>query len=254
MMKKMGILVLTVAMMASMVSVASAEIAVSGDVYAGLYNKYIFRGLDSSGNQWVSQFGADLSYKNFTLSYWSNLLLHQVPGAAPRSAGKAGEITETDVTLNYTFTPIDLLTFNVGNTYYSFNAPPSTDELYAKLTVNTLLSPTLSMYWDCKESNRTGLFYALSVGHTFTPVKKLAINVGALVSYNQSNYSAQFASNNNYNDWHDYELSTGVDYSITDNIKISGSYTYSNAISDSARNMAGVKDESLYGLKAAFSF
>jgi opacity protein-like surface antigen len=120
--------------------------------------------------------------------------------------------------------------------------------------VNTLLSPTLAMYWDCKESNRTGLFYTFSVGHTFQPIKQLGINLGALVSYNQSNYSAQFGTNNNYNNWHNYELSTGLDYSITDNIKLSASYTYSNAISGKARDIATVSDESLLGLKAAFLF
>jgi opacity protein-like surface antigen len=108
-MKKLGILVIVVTIMASMVSVARAEIAVSGDVYAGMYNKYLFRGTDLSDNKWVSQFGADLSYKGFTLSYWSNLLTKAFAGNSTVGY-QAGDITETDVTLNYTFTPIELLT------------------------------------------------------------------------------------------------------------------------------------------------
>jgi opacity protein-like surface antigen len=249
-MKKLGILVVVIAMMASMTSVASAEIVVSGDAYAGMYNKYVFRGTDLSGNQWVSQFGADLTYKGITLSYWSNLITHQTPD----EFYKAGEITETDVTLNYNFTPIELLTLNFGNIFYSLEGYRDTDELYAKATLNTLLSPTFAMYWDCKMSNSTGLFYTLSLGHTFQPVKNLAINLGALVSYNQSNFSAQFGTNENYNNWHNYELSTGLDYSVTDNVKLSASYTYSNAISEKARDIATVSDENLFGLKAAFIF
>lgn len=228
-------------------STARAEIAISGDVYAGLYNKYVFRGIDLSGNQWVTQFGADLSYKGFTLSYWSNLMTHEGGGY------KAGEITETDVTLNYTFTPIELLTFNVGNVFYSLEGLRDTDELYIKTTLNTLLSPTLSINWDCKMAKGTGLFYALSVGHSFSLLDKLTLNLGGLVSYNQFNYSAQL-SGIDYNNWHHYELSTGLDYAVTDNVKVSASYTYSNALTSKARELGGVNDESLFGVKAAFSF
>ncbi len=250
-MKKFYVLLtLATVCIAGMSSYAQAEVAVSGDVYAGIYNKYVFRGLDSSGNQWVSQFGADLSYKGFTLGYWSNLMTHQTPD----SFYKAGEITETDITLNYAFTPVKLVTFNVGNIFYSLEGVRDTDELYAKATFNTILSPTIAMYWDCKQSNSTGLFYAFSVGHTFEVTKQLGLNLGALVSYNQANYSAQFGTNNNYSNWHDYEFSVSADYALTDKIKISPTYTYSNAISSKARDIAGVKDESVFGVKAAFNF
>jgi hypothetical protein len=232
---------------ASLATTARAEVGLTGDVYAGMYNKYVFRGIDLSGNQWVSQFGADLGYKGFTLSYWSNLMTHQGGGY------KAGEITETDITLNYNFTPIELLTFNVGNTFYSLEGFRDTDELYLKTTVNTLLSPTFAVYWDCKMAKSTGLFYTFSVGHTFQLMKNLGLNLGALVSYNQSNYSAQF-SGVDYNNWHDYELTASMDYSVTDKFKISPSYTYSNAISSKARDLGGVSDESLYGVKAIYNF
>ncbi|MGA7826828.1 MAG: hypothetical protein WCA04_04160 [Geobacteraceae bacterium] len=245
-MKKFGtFFVACVLCVVAMASTAKAEVAVSGDVYAGLYNKYIFRGIDLSGNQWVSQFGADLSYKDFTLSYWSNLMTH-------RGAGyKAGDISETDITLNYTFTPVELLTFNVGNTFYSLEGL-DTDELYAKATVNTLLSPTFSVYWDIDEAHFAGLFYTASIGHSFELVKKLNLNLGALISYNQSNWSV--TGNEDSNTWHNYELSAGLDYAITDNITASASYTYSNLLSHKSRAITGASDESLYGVKAAFSF
>ncbi len=60
---------------------------------------------DLSGAQWVYPVRRGSGYKGFTLSYWSNLMTHQGGGY------KAGEITETDITLNYTFTPMDCLTF-----------------------------------------------------------------------------------------------------------------------------------------------
>lgn len=234
--------------MVAMVSTAKAEVVVSGDVYAGMYNKYVFRGVDLSDNKWVSQFGADLSYKGFTLSYWSNLLT--ADGTILGSAFESGDISETDITLNYEYSPIELLTFNIGNTFYSLENFEDTNEIYLKTTVNTLLSPTFSIFYDWDQSKETGLFYSFSVGHTFELMKGLGLNVGALVSYNQRNYSVSEA----YSNWNNYELSTGLDYAINDNFSISASYTYSNAISDKARDLGGITDESIYGFKAAFNF
>lgn len=242
-MKKITAFVAAAIMTIGLVSAASAEIKVTGDAYVGLYNKYLFRGFDLSGNQGVVQGGVDLTYKDFTLSYWSNFQTHAAPGYT------RSKITETDITLNYTFSPTQLLTMNVGNTYYSLDSFKDTNELYLKTTLNTLLSPTLSIYWDWDEArtqDMTGLFYTLSVGHTFNPVKNVAWNLGALVSYNQENYSV-----GDFNNLHNYELSTSIDYSLTDNIKISPSYTYSNAFN---RSRSHINDESLFGIKAAFNF
>jgi opacity protein-like surface antigen len=248
-MKKFGIFFVACALcMAAMVSTAKAEVVVSGDVYASMYNKYLFRGVDLSDNKWVSQFGADLSYKGLTLSYWSNLLTHD--GNILGAAFESGDISETDITLNYEYSPIELLTFNVGNTFYSLENFEDTNEIYLKTSVNTLLSPTLSIFYDWDQSKETGLFYSLSVGHTFELMKGLGLNLGALVSYNQRNYSVSEA----YSNWNNYELSTGLDYTINDNFSVSASYAYSNAISGQARDLGGISDESLYGIKAAFNF
>jgi opacity protein-like surface antigen len=249
--KKLGIAVIALAIcLAGMVSSARAEDSVSGDVYLGMYNKYLFRGIDLSNNRWVSQFGADLSYKGFTLSYWSNLLTKGFDGNP--DGFKAGDITETDITLNYAFTPIDLLSFNVGNTFYSLEGSNDTNELYLKTTANTLLSPTLSIYWDYDQAHYAGLFYTLSVSHSFELAKKLGLDLGALVSYNQSNWSTSL--NEDDNTWHNYELSAGLNYSITDKLSAAANYTYSNALSHKARIVSGVSDESLYGVHATYSF
>ncbi len=247
-MKKFGIVIIAcVLSVTTMVTLAKAEVTVSGGVYAGMYSKYVFRGVDLSDNKWVSQFGADLSYKGFTLSYWSNLLTKDIAGTDFES----GDISETDITLNYSFTPIELLTFNVGNTFYSLENSADTNELYVKTTVNTLLSPTLSIFWDWDESKETGLFYSLSVGHSFELMKKFNLGLGALISYNQKNWGAL---GEDYNNWHNYELSAAIDYAVTDTVKLTASYMYSNAISHAARKYAGVENKNVFGLKAAFAF
>ncbi|MSM40639.1 MAG: hypothetical protein GJT30_13575 [Geobacter sp.] len=242
---KKCIVLMAALLTATVASIASAEDKVSGDAYLGTYSKYLFRGLDSSANQYVVQGGMDLSYKNITLSYWTNV---QTRGAG---VYKRSDNTETDITLNYAFAPFELVSMNVGNTFYTFDVPGvnDTNELYLKATLNTLLAPTLAVYWDWDESTKNGLFYTLSVGHTIQAMKNLGVNLGALVSYNMENPSASAA----YNNLHNYELSVSADYSLTDQIKISPSYLYSNAFNSVARN-AGVNDESVIGIKAAFVF
>jgi hypothetical protein len=250
--KFLSIITVAAALATAITSVASAEIKVSGDVYAGPYSKYLFRGHDLSGNQWVVQGGADLTYKDVTLSYWSNYQTHAF------EYGNRSDVTETDITLNYAFSPSKLLSMNVGNTYYTFDGLRDTNELYLKTALNTLLTPTLAIYFDWDEAQSdtydgTGLFFTLSVGHSFELAKGLNWNFGALASYNMENISADFSKDTKYNNLHNYELSTSIDYSLTDAIKISPSYFYSTAFNHNARKI-GMKDENVFGIKAAFIF
>jgi uncharacterized protein (TIGR02001 family) len=243
-MKKFVVMMAAV-MMTAVASVAMAEVKVSGDVYVNPASKYVWRGYDLSENRGVAQGGVDVSYKDFTVSYWTNEQMFSGPGL------RAGNVTETDITLNYAYKPVELLSLNVGNIYYNLGGSGlnDTNELYLKATLNTLLSPTLAVYYDWDKAKETGLFYTLSVGHSLELMKDLGLNLGALASYNmKSDYST-----GNYNNMHNYELTASVDYSITDSIKISPNYLYSNAFSSIARD-AGVKDQSVFGIKAAFNF
>jgi hypothetical protein len=79
-------------------------------------------------------------------------------------------------------------------------------------------------------------------------MNKLGLNLGALVSYN----GASDFSVGDYHNWHNYELSASLDYSVTDQISISPSFVFSSPISDSARE--NIDDETMAGLNATFSF
>jgi uncharacterized protein (TIGR02001 family) len=244
-MKKFTVM-MAAAVLVSTAAVALAEVKVSGDVYVSPASKYVWRGFDLSENRGVVQGGVDITYKDFTVSYWSNEQMVSGPSL------KAGDVTETDITLNYAYKPVELLTLNVGNIYYNLDGFSDTNELYLKATLNTLLSPTLAVYCDWDKADSTGLFYTLSVGHSFELMKNLGLNLGALASYNmKSDYSV-----GDYNNLHNYELTASADYSVTDNIKISPYYLYSNAFNSTARTKAAfeVTDQSVVGLKAAFIF
>jgi hypothetical protein len=68
------------------------------------------------------------------------------------------------------------------------------------------------------------------------------------VSYNQeSDYAV-----GDYSDWHNYELSLGLDYVLTDNVAIGPSILYSSPISDEAKD--AIDSEFLTGVSIAFAF
>lgn len=244
---------------AAVLSLAAASVAVAEDkptedkvtgaVYVNPASKYVWRGYNLSESRGVMQGGVDVSYKNFTVSYWSNEQMFS--GYSPATTYKAGQTTETDITLNYAYTPVEMLTLNVGNIYYNLGGSDlaDTNELYLKATLNKLLSPTFAVYYDWDKARKSGLFYTLSVGHTVELAKNLGLNVGALGSYNmKSDYST-----GDYNNLHNYELTASIDYTIAGKFKISPNYMYSNAFNSTARQN-GVKDQSIVGLKAAFVF
>ncbi len=243
-----------------------ADPIVTGDAYIGATNRYMFRGLQlNAPGSFNVQGGVDLTYRAFTLSYWTN--------SQNRFSGyRKAKVTENDIILDYAI-PYTLqinkdliVKFNVGTQYFSLDAWEDTNEFYFKAATDPGKLPVdlaLQVYWDNLEAKRAGLYYTLSASHKFEIVHKLFdANVGALVSFNQRNNNAISASpgdgsdprDGGYNGWHDYELTATLNYTPTANITISPSYQFSDAISGKAHDIAGVSQKSTFAIKAMFSF
>ncbi len=215
---------------------ALAAIEVEGSAYVGVYDKYLWRGFNLSGSETVVQPGADLSAKGFTLSWWGNLNT------------RTGEMDEVDVTIDYTAELNELVSLSVGNIFYALDGLADTNELYAGVALNTLLSPALTIYYDYDEAESDGLFFIASIGHSLDLVEGLSLDLGALVSYNQaSDYAV-----GSYRDWHNYQLSVGLTYALTDQITINPSFAYSSPISNAAKE--AIDSEVLGGVNLSLSF
>lgn len=226
----------TLVLLTGIASSAVAAIEVEGDVYAGYSSMYLWRGFDLSDSEPVVQGGMDVSFKGFTLSYWSNLDLN------------TGELNETDYTIDYSFDPSEMVSVSVGNIFYALDGAKDTNELYLGLSLNTILAPSLTVYYDYDEATEAGLFYTFSISHDLKLSDAAALNLSALVSYNQeSDYAV-----GNYDDWHNYELSAAVDYAVTDQISISPYVTYSDSLSDKADTV--IEDELVGGLNLTLNF
>ena len=221
-----------------------AAVEVEGDVYAGFYDKYLWRGFDLSGSEPVAQSGVDLNSGAFTLSYWTNIQLSSESG----EGYKSGEATENDLIINYSRDITDLVSISVGNIYYMLDGFDDTNELYLTVGLSTILEPSLTVYYDWDEAQKNGLYYTASIGHSFDLMENLSMSLDALVGYNEeSDYAV-----GDYSDWHNYELRASAEYAITDQLSVSPSFLYSSGISDDAK--MAIDSEMVGGLTATFTF
>jgi len=157
---------------------------------ADLYTKYIWRG-QTLVDEPVFQPGAHVGIGDFTASIWGNYTLTDDK-----------EWTELDYTLDYTRSlefidpRLEMIGVSLGYIYYDFpNLPASEDsqEIYAAIAVDTLLSPSFAVYYDYDQGE--GTYYEISVAHSF-PVDKLSLNLSAAVGYNdgQWDFDSSFSS------------------------------------------------------------
>ena len=244
-MKKMVIVGLVMILATLVVSSpAMAAIEVEGDAYVGVYDKYLWRGFNLSGSMPVAQGGVDLTSGNYTLSYWTNVQLSSDNGEGLKS----GEATENDFILDYSRDLNDLVSISVGDIYYMLDGIDDTHELYLTVGLSTILEPSVSVYYDWDEADENGLYYTASISHSFDLMEKLGLSLGALVGYNdKSDYAV-----GNYSDWHNYELSVGADYALTDQLSISPSFLFSEGLSDEAKEV--IESEMMAGVAVTFTF
>lgn len=251
-MKKWAFMLIAVLLLGTTFTVSSqAAIEVEGDVYAGIWDKYMWRGFNLSDSRPTIQAGLDLSIaEGWTLSTWHNWQLKS------GDQYQSGELNETDIILTYAFDVGDMLSMSIGDIWYSldneqFGVPEDTNELFVTATLNTLLSPNLKISWDWDAAEEDGLFYSLDVSHSFDLGQWMAnttLNLGALVSYNQHTD----ASVGDYAGWHNYELSASLDYALTDQLTLSPIFIFSSGISSSAKSI--LDTETAGGLNLTFTF
>ncbi len=214
-----------------------------GSASLDVFDKYLWRGINLNDSAAVTQGAAEISTRGFTLGVWTNAQLES------NDAYDSGEINEVDLSIDYSFDVNDLVSVSVGNvTYILLDGIDDTNEAYLGVTMNTLLTPTVTAYWDWDQAEKTGAFYTAAISHTFEPNDFAAINLGALISYNnESDYSIA-----DYSDWHNYELNASSDLKVTEALTVTPSILYSSPISDDAKDT--IDSEWLAGVNVTYSF
>ena len=226
----------------------------TADASIGLYSKYIWRGFELSKDSMVIQPSLTVSYKGFGANLWANLDT-DVYGT------DSGNWNETDFTLSYDGA-YEKFGYGVGWIYYALEGVDEivslteatevsdTQEFYATVSYDTILSPSLTVYYDT--DNFAGDWYAnFSIGHSFAVTETASLDLGLAIGY---------SDNADYNEFHDGLISASMSFPVGKHLSITPELYYSFALSDEAEDAimdpAMSNDDSFVygGVSASFSF
>jgi hypothetical protein len=208
------------------VGLAAAEF--SGDASVGVYNKYIWRGLDlGSDANFLVQPAANLGFGGATIGVWGNY----------NEASK--KVDEIDLTLEYSHDINEQLSARVGHILYSVVDGADTAEVYAGVTLALPVTIDVDAYYDYDEAK--AWFLTGGVSKTVKLADSLGLNLGATAGYFDFDYL-----NNG-------ELSASLDYALSEAFIVTPSLLYSAPLSQDAKD-AGVHDAVVTALTVLYTF
>lgn len=231
-MKALRVLSLAAALtlMGSVGNLCATETKTAGYASVDVLSNYVWRGQKLS-NSWVVQPSVGITYGSFGANLWANYDSDQAE--ATSSDTGHGEFTETDLTLNYSFS-LNKFNFVAGYIYYALEEANDTQELYLSAGYDTLFKPTLTLYYDFDEGN--GAFIVASIGHSFEVLKDIALNLGASVSYNINNKVMGFNEDGkDFSNFYNADISSSLSIPIGKAITITPKVAYSFPLSDDAK-------------------
>jgi len=248
-------LAIVLALFVSIGSVHAEDIKTAGYASADIMSNYVWRGQKLS-NSWVIQPSVGITYGSFGANLWSNFDTDRKEATSEDSGH--GEGTETDMTLSYNFS-LDKFSFAAGYIYYALEAANDTQEVYLSATYDTLLKPTLALYYDFDEGN--GAFLVASISHSFEVASGTNLNLGASASYNINNKVMGFDEDgDDFSNFYNAELSSSLNIpvwkAITVTPKIAYSFPLSNDAEDAIGNISDDGDKDIFygGVNITLSF
>lgn len=219
---------LTASLILGSASVSLAEAEFSGDASVGVYNKYIWRGLDLGGEaDFLVQPAVTLGFGGASLGVWGNY-------------NEASEkLDEIDLTLEYSHDLSEQFTARAGHILYAVADGVDTAEIYAGVTLALPVTIDVDAYYDYDEVE--AWFLTGGVSKTVDLAEKLGLNLGATVGY----FDFDFLNNG--------ELSASLDYAVTETLTVTPSLLFSAPLSQDAED-AGVDDEMVAALTVSYTF
>ncbi len=219
----MYVLAAAVTMTAAFSPLYGAKTKTSGSASVDFMSQYIWRGQQLSDEMAV-QPSVGITYGGFGANIWSNW------------DEKTTAVTETDFTLNYTFS-VDKIGFDVGYIFYTFpDSDLDTQEIYVSASYDVMLSPTLTIYYDFDEGE--GAFVVASIGHSYELPHGLGLDLGVSASYTLDNTVMGTESDgSDLSDFYNADISASLSIPVTDAISISPMIAYSIALSDDAETV-----------------
>jgi hypothetical protein len=220
----------------------------TADLNVSFYSQYIWRGYELSRDSLVVFPTMTIGYKGFAVNLWADL-----DTRFAGTADKEFKLQETDVTVSYSnsYEPWKL-NYTVGWILYDFQpvsveeAGPIKDtknqELFLTLGLDTLLKPTLSIYNEIEIGQ--AWYFNLGVSHSFAVYKDWSLDLGGWVSY-LYDHSVP-AGTRGFSNFHDGNVSAGLNIPLNDYLSIKPNLQYSFALSGDAAQRIRDNSEGLF--------
>ncbi len=222
----------------------------TADLTVGAYSQYIWRGFELSKDSIVLQPSMTVAYKGFSANLWGNLDTDPYSSTTDES----NNWNETDMTLAYGW-EMGPAAFSVGYIYYALDGVDDSQEFFASAGLNTLLTPTLTVYRDV--DSYQGWYTTLGISHSIPVQGDITLDLGAQVSYltadDASTYADPNDANDAYSNFHDGVLSVGATVPVSTYITINPKLSYIFALSNDAQDLMkasskdGNDDNFIYG-------
>ena len=235
---------------------AAAEEKPTMDFTTYALTKYVWRGYENTRNSIVLQPSFTVGYKGLSANLWGNL---DTKPYSTSDVSHSSTWTETDLTLSYLKT-FGIVNAGVGYIYYGLGAanpggikPPDSQEVFATVGLNTLLTPTLTAYKEV--DHYKNWYFLLGVSHTVEVNKTFSVKLSASASYLKSDYADaalynsgtgyggypkfndQYqATNDKFDNFHDGLISAAFPIAVAKHLTITPLVAYTFPLSSDAKN------------------
>jgi hypothetical protein len=231
----------------------------TADLTVSALSQYIWRGQELSQDSVVIQPSMTVEYRGFGFNLWGNL-------DTDTYAEDTNNWNETDMTLYYGHDFGDF-SLSGGYIYYALDAVDDSQEAYLSATVNTILSPTLTVYREF--AHYVSWYVTLGISHSFELPHDMNLELGAQASYLKSDDEAAYPeigsdglpTDDKYDGWHDGIISAVLNIPFGEYVAVSPSLYWSFALTSDAsdemewRSVDGNDDNFVYGgISVSMSF
>jgi hypothetical protein len=220
----------------------------TGDATVSVLSQYIWRGYELSRNSIVVQPSMTIGYKGFSANLWGNLDTRPYYSGTDPDKSYSSTWNETDMTLSYSKT-IGLFNLGGGYIYYGLGAlnPDAakrmdSQELFVSAGLNTILSPTLTVYKEIDHYHNW--YFLMGVSHSFEFNKMISLKLAATASYLLSTDETTYpkfdenalATSEKFSNFHDGNLTVSLPIKATSYITLTPTISYVFPLTDDAKN------------------
>jgi len=200
----------------------------------GVFSQYIWRGFEQSYNSVVIQPSVTLGYEGFSFNVWGNMDTDLHTRGSDTSESK---YTETDFTLSYAKT-LGMFKLSGGYIYYALTlATYDSQELFASVGLDTILSPTLTVYREIAHS--PAWYFNLGISHSQPIYEKITLDLAASAGYYYSDTTNMVEVNDpesKYREFNNGLVSAGLTIPFGEYFSVKPMIAYSFPLSGNAND------------------